>query len=105
MSKPPRVWLSGAGALCGRIPVPLTRSSHEPYLVQRISGTLRWHSTWPRYLVHGRPAGPERSSSGGTAVEQWSPEASAELYRLRGWGEPYFDINARGHVEVVPTGE
>jgi arginine decarboxylase len=29
-------------------------------------------------------------------------EKSADLYQVRGWGEPYFAINAAGHVEVRP---
>lgn len=35
----------------------------------------------------------------------WSIEDSEELYRIRGWGEPYFSINAAGHVTVSPMGE
>lgn len=32
----------------------------------------------------------------------WTVEDSAELYNVEGWGEPYFRINADGHVEVRP---
>ena len=32
----------------------------------------------------------------------WSTQKSAELYQVRGWGSPYFAVNARGHVEVQP---
>lgn len=32
----------------------------------------------------------------------WSVQKSAELYQIKGWGEPYFHINERGHVEVRP---
>jgi arginine decarboxylase len=32
----------------------------------------------------------------------WSVQKSAELYQIKGWGEPYFNINERGHVEVRP---
>ncbi|MEI7894133.1 MAG: biosynthetic arginine decarboxylase [Myxococcales bacterium] len=32
----------------------------------------------------------------------WTLEKSAELYQIRGWGEPYFTVNAQGHVEVRP---
>lgn len=32
----------------------------------------------------------------------WSIQKSAELYQIRGWGEPYFGVNAEGHVEVRP---
>ena len=35
----------------------------------------------------------------------WSIEQSEELYRIHGWGEPYFSINAAGHVTVSPRGD
>ncbi|MDH3844874.1 MAG: biosynthetic arginine decarboxylase [Myxococcales bacterium] len=33
---------------------------------------------------------------------EWSVKKSAKLYQVKGWGEPYFRINQRGHVEVRP---
>ncbi|MGJ3245765.1 MAG: biosynthetic arginine decarboxylase [Elainellaceae cyanobacterium] len=36
---------------------------------------------------------------------RWMIEDSEELYRIRGWGEPYFSINAAGHVTVSPKGD
>ncbi|HEY9817131.1 MAG TPA: biosynthetic arginine decarboxylase [Candidatus Obscuribacterales bacterium] len=36
---------------------------------------------------------------------RWTIEDSEELYRIRGWGEPYFSINAAGHVTVSPKGD
>jgi arginine decarboxylase len=38
-------------------------------------------------------------------VAAWSIHQSEELYRVRGWGEPYFGINGAGHIEVRPTGD
>jgi arginine decarboxylase len=35
----------------------------------------------------------------------WSIEKSEELYRINGWGDPYFAINAAGHVIVSPQGD
>jgi arginine decarboxylase len=35
----------------------------------------------------------------------WTIEQSEELYRIKGWGEPYFSINAAGHAIVSPKGE
>jgi arginine decarboxylase len=32
----------------------------------------------------------------------WGIQQSADLYHIKGWGQPYFKINAAGHVEVVP---
>ena len=37
--------------------------------------------------------------------DNWTIEDSEKLYRIQGWGEPYFSINAAGHVTVSPQGE
>jgi arginine decarboxylase len=37
--------------------------------------------------------------------KRWTIEDSEELYRIQGWGEPYFSINAAGHVTVSPSGD
>jgi arginine decarboxylase len=38
-------------------------------------------------------------------TKKWTIEDSEALYRIQGWGEPYFSINAAGHVTVSPKGE
>lgn len=38
-------------------------------------------------------------------TSKWTIEASEELYRTKGWGEPYFSINAAGHITVSPRGD
>lgn len=38
-------------------------------------------------------------------TRQWSIEDSEALYRIEGWGQPYFSINAAGHITVSPKGE
>lgn len=35
----------------------------------------------------------------------WSIEDSENIYRIRGWGEPYFSINGAGHITVSPKGD
>ena len=35
----------------------------------------------------------------------WTIEDSEKLYRILGWGEPYFAINSAGHVTVSPKGD
>jgi arginine decarboxylase len=35
----------------------------------------------------------------------WNIEESEALYRIQGWGEPYFSINAAGHITVSPKGD
>ena len=37
--------------------------------------------------------------------KSWTIEDSEKLYRIQGWGEPYFSINAAGHVTVSPKGD
>ncbi|KAJ0968654.1 hypothetical protein J5N97_025571 [Dioscorea zingiberensis] len=34
----------------------------------------------------------------------WSPEHSAALYKIDGWGAPYFNVNAAGNISVRPYG-
>ncbi len=36
---------------------------------------------------------------------RWTIEESEALYRIQGWGEPYFSINAAGHITVSPQGD
>jgi arginine decarboxylase len=40
-----------------------------------------------------------------TPAKSWTIEDSEELYRINGWGEPYFSINAAGHITVSPQGD
>jgi arginine decarboxylase len=42
---------------------------------------------------------------GFSGVDTWTAAQSASLYGLDRWGEPYFSVNARGHVLVQPRGE
>jgi len=39
------------------------------------------------------------------AEKNWTIQDSEELYRINGWGEPYFSINQAGHVTVSPKGD
>nr|WP_238392963.1 biosynthetic arginine decarboxylase [Myxacorys almedinensis] len=39
------------------------------------------------------------------AKPDWTIEDSEDLYRIEGWGDPYFSINAAGHVTVSPKGD
>ena len=48
----------------------------------------------------------ETSELNGTRIRQpWTIEDSEKLYQVEGWGEPYFSINAAGHVTVSPKGD
>jgi len=38
-------------------------------------------------------------------TKSWTIEESEKLYRIQGWGEPYFSINAAGHITVSPKGD
>lgn len=48
--------------------------------------------------VKSRPAPSETDRS-------WSPDDSAALYQIAGWGKGYFDVNREGHVVVRPDPE
>ncbi|KAI3718391.1 hypothetical protein L6452_19260 [Arctium lappa] len=37
-------------------------------------------------------------------LSHWSPSHSAALYRIDGWGAPYFSVNSSGNVTVRPHG-
>ncbi|MEL7353019.1 MAG: biosynthetic arginine decarboxylase [Cyanobacteria bacterium P01_A01_bin.116] len=39
------------------------------------------------------------------SASEWTIETSEELYRIKGWGDPYFSINAMGNVTVSPQGD
>ncbi|UKO97229.1 biosynthetic arginine decarboxylase [Nostoc sp. UHCC 0870] len=43
--------------------------------------------------------------STGDVSRAWKIEDSEDLYRIEGWGQPYFSINAAGHVTVSPKGD
>ncbi|TAE60624.1 MAG: biosynthetic arginine decarboxylase [Nostocales cyanobacterium] len=45
------------------------------------------------------------SSPSGELAKTWKIEDSEDLYRIEGWGKPYFSINAAGHVTVSPKGD
>ncbi|XP_052186471.1 arginine decarboxylase-like [Diospyros lotus] len=34
----------------------------------------------------------------------WSPSLSASLYKIDGWGAPYFSVNSSGNISVKPYG-
>ena len=38
-------------------------------------------------------------------AQKWTIQDSETLYRINGWGEPYFSINEAGHVTVSPKGD
>lgn len=47
----------------------------------------------------------DEASPAHSQTQTWTIEDSEELYQINGWGEPYFSINAAGHVTVSPQGD
>ncbi|MFN3927853.1 MAG: biosynthetic arginine decarboxylase [Pseudanabaenaceae cyanobacterium] len=41
----------------------------------------------------------------GEITGRWTIQDSEELYRIDGWGAPYFSINEAGHLTVSPMGD
>lgn len=69
----------------------LTRSFSEEQLAAQVG---------IEELEQARPAAtPEQD------LKSWTIEDSENLYRIQGWGEPYFSINAAGHITVSPKGD
>jgi arginine decarboxylase len=48
---------------------------------------------------------PKKLLPPGNLPHSWKIEDSEALYRIQGWGEPYFSINAAGHITVSPKGD
>jgi arginine decarboxylase len=61
--------------------------------------------TVARNEAQASPRSLESARAATNGKPKWTIEASEELYRITGWGEPYFSINAAGHVTVSPQGE
>jgi arginine decarboxylase len=55
--------------------------------------------------VEKRQLNLKRTNRPDSSGENWTIEQSENLYRIQGWGEPYFSINAAGHVTVSPKGD
>ena len=51
------------------------------------------------------PAAAPTSPGQAEAVAGWSVADSAALYGVDQWGDPYFSVNALGHVQVKPQGD
>lgn len=45
-----------------------------------------------------------RTEDNKKTASSWKIEDSENLYRIQGWGEPYFSIDAAGHIIVSPQG-
>lgn len=59
-------------------------------------GFASWDSTLPEI--------PAPATAASIAAAQWTPAHSALLYRVDGWGAPYFTVNSNGDVSVRPHG-
>jgi arginine decarboxylase len=55
--------------------------------------------------LRDRAESPTSMESSKESSTSWAIEDSEELYRINGWGAPYFSINAAGHVTVSPQGD
>ncbi|KAL0454124.1 UNVERIFIED_CONTAM: Arginine decarboxylase [Sesamum latifolium] len=62
-------------------------------------------SGWDSVLPDSPPSLNTSSVAPASAVPAvWSPAHSALLYRVDGWGAPYFTVNSNGNVSVRPYG-
>jgi arginine decarboxylase len=56
-------------------------------------------------MVLAQPFSNGDTAAAPAGASGWSPADSAALYGLDRWGDPYFSVNARGHVLVQPRGD
>lgn len=56
-------------------------------------------------LSSSRPRGRTQRPPSKLIQRSWTTVDSEALYRIEGWGDPYFSINAAGHVTVSPKGD
>jgi len=57
------------------------------------------------YVERYRGDGPEEAVDPALMPAPWTIEDSEALYRIPHWGDPYFSINADGHITVSPRGD
>jgi arginine decarboxylase len=63
------------------------------------------HQSFPASNTLDRTSLEVMLQSSGKTQSQWTIEDSEELYRIPSWGDPYFSINADGHLTVSPKGD
>lgn len=73
-----------------------------------VSPSLGYAFSWdsslpaPEFFSSGVP--PSTNAAAHTAGSHWSPDLSSALYRVDGWGAPYFSVNSSGDISVRPHG-
>ncbi|KAJ6851109.1 putative arginine decarboxylase 1 [Iris pallida] len=50
------------------------------------------------------PTGAAAATAAAAPASAWTTAHSADLYKIDGWGAPYFSVNASGNVSVRPFG-
>jgi arginine decarboxylase len=76
---------------------PTPQRSRESKMKPHPNSSRSGHPTTQPPLNHSQLGATDGSCS-------WSIEQSEDLYRIQGWGEPYFSINTAGHITVAPKG-
>ncbi|MEM8605356.1 MAG: hypothetical protein AAGF24_16165, partial [Cyanobacteria bacterium P01_H01_bin.121] len=62
-------------------------------------------TTHSNLVATGSPPSVDQNGYHTHGRNTWTIEDSEALYQIRGWGDPYFSINAMGHVTVSPQGD
>ncbi|CAM8926602.1 unnamed protein product [Rhodiola kirilowii] len=58
----------------------------------------------PGFAFAGFNSLPTLAASSTDHITHWSTSLSAELYKVDGWGAPYFSVNSSGNISVHPHG-
>ncbi|MDX2242558.1 MAG: biosynthetic arginine decarboxylase [Leptolyngbyaceae cyanobacterium bins.302] len=78
-----------------------TKAKSQSKAVERDAGKSAVSAKSKHTLENADSSNPAHSQP----QKAWTIEDSEELYQITGWGEPYFSINAAGHVTVSPQGD
>lgn len=63
-----------------------------------------WDSSLPAPELFSSGVPPATSAAAVTTGSHWSTDLSSALYRVDGWGAPYFSVNSSGDISVRPHG-
>jgi len=63
-----------------------------------------WDSSLPAPDPFSGVPQPTNTTTTVPSDSHWSPSLSSALYRIDGWGGPYFSVNSSGNISVRPHG-
>ncbi|CAK9162041.1 unnamed protein product [Ilex paraguariensis] len=82
-----------------------------PALAYVVDAAVAWDSSLPTPDLFPSGVPPPTNTtitipsvSASVDLSHWSPSLSAALYKIDGWGAPYFSVNSSGNISIRPYG-